>query len=295
MRRRSRVRTLKNDAIWHALRLAAAAGGRPSLATSRRLGRALGALAGKVLPADRRRALRSLATAFPELPEARHREIAREMFIHLGTSLFEIAWLPKLDAATLADTTRIEGLEHFRAAHEAGNGVVLFTGHCGNWEWMAASIGILGFPMNVVAREIYDPRINEFVVASRARHGVETIGRGSGNAAREILATLRKGHVLGVLIDQSIKAENVDVDFFGVPAPTPVGPARLAIRAGAAAIAGFIERRGEQQVIRFEPHVQTTRGDDPVELTRAMTSAIEAQIRRVPTQWVWLHKRWSPR
>lgn len=255
----------------------------------------LGAMAGKLLPAERRRAMSSLRTAFPELSETERRSIADDMFRHLGMSLLEIAWLPNLDRAGLEATTVIEGIEHFRAAHEAGKGVVLFTGHCGNWEWMAATIGLLGFPMNVVARELYDPRINDFVVASRARHGVETIGRGSGNAAREILATLRRGQILGVLIDQSIKAENVEVDFFGAPAPTPVGPARLAIRAGASVIAGFTERREGVQVIRFEPPLQTGRDDDPVELTRLMTQAIENQIRRVPSQWVWMHRRWNPR
>lgn len=221
--------------------------------------------------------------------------VSNAMFRHLGTSLVEIAWLPNLDPEKLGATTTIEGLEHLRAAIDAGRGVVLFTGHCGNWEWMAAAIGILGFPMNVVAREIYDSRINDFIVASRQRHGVTTIGRGSGNAAREILSTLRAGNVLGVLIDQSIRAENVDVPFFGAPAPTPVGPARLAIRAGAAAIAGFIRRDGARHIIRFEPPIFTSREDDAGQLTAHMTRSIEEHIRRVPEQWVWMHRRWSIR
>lgn len=287
--------SLKNDVIWQGLRAASASGRAMSLSAARRSGRILGALAHATVRRDRRRALHNLADALPELDESARRATVRAMFRHLGQSLFEIAWLPNLSASDLESTTRFEGLEHMREATAAGRGVVLFTGHCGNWEWMAAAIGLAGIPMNVVGREIYDNRINEFIVESRRRHHVETIGRGSGNAARDILATLRKGHVLGVLIDQSIRAESADVPFFGRPAPTPIGPARLAVRAGAAAIAGFIERRDGMQIIRFEPAIETSRNDDPVALTARMTSSIEAQIRRVPDQWVWMHKRWTPR
>jgi Kdo2-lipid IVA lauroyltransferase/acyltransferase len=295
MPRKSRARTFKNWLIYRGL-IAAAAGGRSlSLENARGVGSLLGNLARGVVPRERRRAMRNLALAFPGMSRQEREEIVEQMFRHLGQSLLEIAWLPNLDASLVDETTVIEGRENFQAAVDAGKGVVLFTGHCGNWEWMAAVIGLLGYDMNVVARELYDPRINDFVVASRARHSITTIGRGSLAAAREILQTLKRGEILGVLIDQSIKAENVTLPFLGHPAPTPVGPARLAIRAGAAAIAGFIERSGERQIIRFREPVFTSRSDDAVELTRRMNQEIEEQIRRVPAQWVWMHERWRVR
>jgi KDO2-lipid IV(A) lauroyltransferase len=263
-----------------------------SLRSARALGRRLGRLAATVVRRERRRALESLSIAFPDSSPAERSRIADAMFAHLGTSLLEIAWMPNLDAESLPGTTSFEGLENLQAAVDGGKGVVLFTGHCGNWEWMAAAIGILGFSMNVIAREIYDERLNDFIVASRARHRVTTSGRGSGSSAREMLQTLRSGAILGVLIDQSIHVESVMVPFFGRPASTPVGPARLAIRSGAAAIAGFIERRDGRQHIRFEPPIFTRRDDDPLALTAVMTEAIERQIRRVPEQWVWMHRRW---
>lgn len=266
-----------------------------SLSAARRAGRGIGRLACTVVPKERKRAERNIADAMPELDDVERDRIIHAMFRHLGESLFEISWLPNLNESLLDRTTRFTGLEHLQEAVAWGRGVVLFTGHCGNWEWMSAAIGLSGIPMNAVGRQIYDPRINQFIVESRRRHRVETIGRGSGNAARDILATLRKGHVLGVVIDQSIRTESVDVPFFGRPAPTPVGPARLAIRAGAAAIAGFIERRDGMQHIRFEPPIATSRDDDPAQLTAKMTQSIEDQIRRVPEQWVWMHKRWTPR
>jgi KDO2-lipid IV(A) lauroyltransferase len=217
------------------------------------------------------------------------------MLRHLGQSLFEIAWIANLTKETLSHTTRFEGLEHMQAALAPGRGAVLFTGHCGNWEWLAAAIALSGFQMNTIARDIEDDRLNRFIVGVRSAHGVGSIGRGSENAARTLLQTLRGGTILGALIDQSIRADSVDVDFFGRPAPTPIGPARIAIRAGAAAITGFIERRGPIQHVRFDAPIFTSRDDDPAALTAQITSRIEEQIRRVPDQWVWMHDRWRPR
>lgn len=266
-----------------------------SLERARSTGRRIGALAHSVTPRERRKAIESASIAFPEWPPERRAALVAESFRHLGESLFEVLWMPNLDRETMERTTRFEGLENLRRALEGGRGVVLFTGHCGNWEWMAASIALAGFEMNVVAREIYDPRINDFIVESRARFGMKTIGRGTGDAARDILKTLRTGAILGVLIDQNIRAESAKVPFFGRPAETPIGPARLAIRAGASAIAGFIERREGRQVIRFEEPVSTTRDMDAVDLTARLTMSIENQIRRVPEQWVWMHQRWRER
>ncbi|HVR42374.1 MAG TPA: lysophospholipid acyltransferase family protein [Thermoanaerobaculia bacterium] len=296
MARRSRLREFRSSLLASALRAVGAVGRRISLARARRWGARVGRLAWRVVPRERRKALRSLALAFPDRPEAEREAIARAMFAHLGISLFEIAWLPNLTPRLLEATTRFEGLEHLRGAAESGRGVVLFTGHCGNWEWMAAAIALAGFRMNVIARDLDVDRINDFVVASRAQFGVDTIGRGSSASARDILRTLRSGAILGVLIDQNIRAESIPVEFFGIPASTPIGPARLAIRSGALAIAGFIEREpGGTLVVRFQRPIDTSPSTDPAGLTAQMTRAIEAQIRRVPAQWVWMHQRWKER
>lgn len=295
MARKSRLKAFKNWLIWRALVGAFAVGRRIPLAAGRRIGKRVGRLAHGVLPRERRKALASLATAFPELPDAERQSLCRSTFEHLGQSLFEIFWLPNLTAANFEETTRVEGAENLRRACDQRRGVVLFAGHCGNWEWLSAAIALGGFEMNTIARDIYDPRINDFVVQSRARHGVKSIGRGSAGSAKEILQTLKRGAILAALIDQNIDAECADVAFFGKPAPTPTGPARLAIRAGAMTIAAFIERRDGMQVVTYLEPIETTRDTDPVELTAIMTKAIEDQIRRVPEQWVWMHERWKKR
>ena len=295
MGRGSRRQAFKNTLIYRALQVGSGITRALPLPAARRTGAVLGGLAYRIVPRERVKALRHIATAFPQLSVAEQSHLAKRAFVHLGTSLAEIAWLPRLDQARFAATTRIEGAENLRAAVDAGRGVVLFTGHCGNWEWMAASIALAGFTMKVIAREIYDPRLNEYIMAMRGRFGVESIGRGSTGAAREILSTLRAGSILGVLIDQNIRAETALVPFFGIPAPTPIGPAQIAIRAGAMVISGFIERRDSLQHVHFDVPMETRREDDPVALTAEMTRRIEQQIRRAPEQWVWMHDRWRER
>jgi Kdo2-lipid IVA lauroyltransferase/acyltransferase len=265
------------------------------LTAAQRIGSVIGRPAWYLSGRNRTKALRSLERAFPELTEEERLNRARASFRHLGTSLMEVAWMPNLDRKTLRATTEWIHLDQLERAATAGRGVILFTGHCGNWEWMASAIALEGFEMNVIAREIDETRFNDYIVAARSRFGVETIGRGSESSAREIIRTLRSGKILGVLIDQNIRTEVVRVPFFGHDAPTPIGPAKLAVRSGAMVIAGFIERHQGRHRIRFEQAIDTTEIRDPVEITRRMTEAIEDQIRRVPEQWVWMHDRWRPR
>ena len=271
-------------------------GRRLPLRVNRRLGRIVGDLAWRVARRHRRRALQNIAIAFPEWSAARRSQTIRDMFRHLGVSLFEIVWLPKMNATILSRTTEFEGAEAVREIITAGGTVVIFTGHCGNWEWMASAISRSRFPLTVMQRERDEGGLNEFIVGIRASAGMKTIDRGSSESGRDLIRALRRGGLIGFLIDQSIRAESVKVPFFGKPAPTPIGPAKMTIRAEAHACAVFNERRADGTfLVRFAEPVPLRRDDDPVALTALMTRAIEDQIRRVPEQWVWMHERWKER
>jgi KDO2-lipid IV(A) lauroyltransferase len=265
------------------------------LRTGQRLGRGLGTVAWHVLRRERRRALVHIAIAFPEWPAEEQRETIRRMFQHLGMSLFEMLWLPNLDAKRFAATTTHEGLEPALAALRAG-GVVAFTGHVGTWEWVAHSVARLGMPLTVLQRERREGGLGELITRIRAGVDIVTIDRGSAGGAKEMLQALRRGRALAFLIDQNIRAESVKVPFFGRPALTPIGPAKLAIRAGATIVPIFIHRREDgTHHVRFLEPIATARGDDPVALTARMTKIIEEEIRRAPEQWVWMHERWRER
>src|SRR4029077_17060316 len=103
---------------------------------ARAIGVVLGHLAWHLAPRHRRVALENIALAFPEWTARRHRSTIRRMFHHLGQSLMEIVWLPNLNDVTRERTTVFEGhVDRFLELAKSGRGTVVFTGHCGNWEW----------------------------------------------------------------------------------------------------------------------------------------------------------------
>lgn len=256
----------------------------------------MGWLAFRVARRERRKALANIAIAFPEWSETQRVETIKAMFRHFGMSLFEIAWLPNMDVALRDRLTVVEGAEPVLELMDAGRGVVVFTAHCGNWEWMSYAVGLFGRPTTVLQRERSAPEMNRYITELRARSGVRTIDRGSSSAGRELIQSLRRGGILAFLIDQNIRTESVKVPFFGRPALTPIGPAKLAVRTESIVVDILIERLpdGRHRLKIGEPF-EVSRNDDPVQLTERMTRIIEAQVRRVPEQWVWVHDRWRDR
>ncbi|MBV9492859.1 MAG: lipid A biosynthesis acyltransferase [Acidobacteria bacterium] len=281
--------------LYLALRAAAFLAGAVSLDRARAFGRALGSLAWLVVRTERKRALEHIAFAFPDWNAHERRTTIKKMFRHLGETLMEVLWLPRLDETSRARLTQWEGLERLKPYLDAGRGVVIFTAHCGNWEWLANAFGALGAPTSVLQRERNDPRLNRFITEVRAKGGVITIDRGSEASARQMLGAIKRG-ALAFVIDQNIRTDSVKVTFFGHPALTPIGPAKLAVRAEAVCVTILIERREDgTHLARVSEPIETKRSDDPVALVALATRQIEEQIRRHPEQWVWMHRRWRER
>ncbi|HVR98878.1 MAG TPA: lysophospholipid acyltransferase family protein [Thermoanaerobaculia bacterium] len=283
---------LRSSLLAALLRLLSAVFGRLSWKGAQRIGRGIGSLGWRVSKRDRRRTLDHLALAFPDLSPQDRGQLGRDCFRHHGTSLAECLYLLRRDCAAVRAAVDIQGWEEVERVRAAGRPILILTGHCGNWELLAALINCLGLGMAVVARPLDEPDLQELLAGLRRRFGTETIARGSEGSPRQLLTTLRQGGALGMLIDQDTKkVEGVWVPFFGRPAFTPVGAAKIALRQEAAVIPTFIERLEDgRHLARFSPPLDLP--DDPQEATAAMTRAIEEQVRRRPEQWVWMHRRW---
>ena len=255
------------------------------------LGASIGGLGWYVAGRDRRRTLDHLGVAFPERSADERARLGRECFLHLGRTLGESLWFFTRGCEELARHVEVEGLEAAAAARADGRPAVFITGHCGNWELMAAVSNCNGLGITVVARGLDEAPLQRLLGGLRTRFGSRTIERGERGAARQLLRTLRSGGALGMLIDQDTKVDGVWVPFFGRPAYTPVGAARIALHQKTVVIPCFIERRADgSHLARFQPPLDLP--DDEVAATALMTRAIEEQIRRVPEQWVWMHRRW---
>lgn len=264
------------------------------------LAAALGGGARWFLRQPRAVARAQLDLAFPELTSAEHERIVRQMFRGLGRSMAEIILMDEI-AADIDQWVESEGMEILDRALAEGRGVIVVTGHVGNWELLAGFLGLKGYPVTAIATPVKGEALNQENVDFRRRVGVETVARDGAGSAKAILRTLRAGRILGILMDQDTQGKGVVVPFFGRPAFTPVGPAALAWRTKAAVVGVFIHRgpQGRHKVRVRElplPDRAESTGEGRTEWQKQATAtfnlAIEAEIRDRPDEWVWWHERW---
>ncbi len=251
-------------------------------------------LAGRLVPRLRRTARRNLEMAMPELDASARERIAEGAFRSLARLLVTLAKLPTIRRGNVGGLIRYEGYEHFEAALGRGKGVLFATAHLGNWELSAHAHALMSRPMHVVVRPLDNPLLDRFLAARRASSGNGVIEK--SDFARGILRALAANQAVGILADQNTAAdEGVFVDFFGIPACTHPGLARIAAHTGAAVIPGFAlwEQAEKRYVLRFLPPVEMT--GDAVADTRRLHEVLETVIRRYPDQWLWIHQRWKTR
>lgn len=200
--------------------------------------------------------------------------------------------------ATLSELT-LDGLEHLQVVMKQYGRALVLTAHLGNWEYLSAVHGLIGYPVAIVVRPLDSRVLNEQAVALRRKTGVQLIDK--RGALRPVLAALRRGSLVAVLLDQNAaRREGVFVPFFGREASTSRSLALLALRTGTPIVPVFIHREGAaRHRVVIEPPVPSPAANDleaaVVELTARCTDIIEAAIRRVPEQWLWSHDRWRTR
>jgi KDO2-lipid IV(A) lauroyltransferase len=258
----------------------------------------MGAAAYFLLVKERRKALHHLQLALGGERSSEDRQrIALESFRNLGRTFFEVLNLDRLTRDDIDRLVKIEGEEALKTAAAGGRGVLFVTAHIGNWELMGRVVS-MHYPLAVMAAPIYDRRVEKIMIGIRAAHGIETLVRDSPGALKRLIAMLRRGGVVGLLIDQDTKTDGVFVPFFHQEAFTPTGPASLAIRTGASVVVGFIIREGRERhrIIIHGPLDISSTGQterDVWNQTARFTKMIEEQVRKTPEQWIWMHRRWN--
>ena len=252
----------------------------------------------------RRVGLRNLALAFPEMPERERRRILRGEFISLGRQLAEVCLFPRYTRENSSRIVVYEGFENFERAYARGKGVLFLTAHLGAWELSAFAHSLNGHPLSIVMRSLDNPYIDALLQQYRTVHGNRTVDK--DDFVRGLLSAMRAGETVGILMDTNMTPpQGVFVDFFGIPACTASGLARIALRTDAAVVPGFTvwDSNLRKYILRFEPAVELirTRNNkndneaDVIANTAKFTKVLEDVIRRYPDQWLWVHRRWKTR
>lgn len=262
---------------------------------ARSLGRGIGKVLYGILGRRRRVALRNLQLVYGgEMDEKTRRSIARAVFCHFGEIGAEFLKLPQLPRTRVDSMAQVVGEEHLRQALSAGKGVLLITGHFGNWEFLARWLATHDYTLNVVARHANDPVANRLLDVTRSRAGTQVYNR--GNSARAVLQSLRRNEIVGLLPDQN--AGEVFVPFLGHTTGTVDGPAVIHLRTGSPLLFAWCTREPDGGYrILFEPPVvvepSQDRTADILATTTLINQRLEMQIRARPAQWLWLHDRWK--
>lgn len=225
---------------------------------------------------------------------------ARRSFRAYARYWVEGARLGRTSATEVEQRTFVDGLGYLAEGLAAGNGVIMALPHVGSWEYGGAFLATQGMPMTSVAERIEPPELFEFFVKQRAAMGL-TIVPLDEFSGRSVIATLRRGGLVGLLSDRDVAGNGIEVEFFGEATTMPAGPATLALRTGARLVTGAVySGPGPDHRAIVEPPLDTTRRgplrQDVARLTQEIATRFEGLIRRAPEQWhvfqpLWLSDR----
>jgi len=260
------------------------------------MGSVIGWKAGSLFRIRRKVVRDNLRIAFPESSEGWRRQVARGAFRHLGREGAALFRLQEMTPAEVLARCTVEGIDELRRPLEEGNGVLILSGHLGNWELLALALSAYGLPLDAVAHTQSNPLFDRDVAERRGRFGMQVIPRSEGTW--KVLRALQKGRAVLLFADQRVINGEIMVEFFGIPTPTARGPAVFALRTGVPVVVATIRAlpgNTARYRMSFVPLAVAKSGDpeeDVRRLTRGYLGAMEDAIRSVPEQYFWLHDRW---
>ncbi len=221
-----------------------------------------------------------------------------KVFMNQGDILIDTIKYAYMSTEEVRKRVRVDGMEHLDEALASNKGVLIFTGHIGNWEVLSHFARLRDFECCVMADIRKDPRLESIVDGLRARSGA-TILPPKGKALM-LIKELRKGRNIAIIVDQRGKRrDGLFCTVFGLPAVTNPAPAFIAIKGNALVLPVYIVKLGGLHHIRFMKAVNAAdfgEGSDAIQaLSDYMQSTLASVVEQYPDQWFWLHSRWVRR
>jgi len=271
---------------------------RVPLSASLAIGRGFGRLAPWLSSRHFRNVCRDIELAFgAEMSPREVTRTARRFYQRIGESMVEFLRLPYLSTAEIQRLAIIEGTEYMDAALAKGKGLILLTAHVGNWEMLAAVVGLREYAITAIIRPQADDTLTALFNRIREAHGLKVVPL---TDVRTCLRVLKHNECLGIVGDVNANNPGAFVQFLGRPAATYTGAAHLAMTTGAEILPIFDERLPDHRHhIRVGPPIPLARtGDASRDLlvnTMRTQYVLQQEIRRRPQDWFWLLNRWKTR
>ncbi|XBQ16396.1 MAG: lysophospholipid acyltransferase family protein [Oceanicaulis sp.] len=238
----------------------------------------------------------NMKIAFPEASERELDRLLDAMWDNFGRLLGEFPNTHRFDFSEGSDQLEVEGIDILREFDRAGQPAVLVGGHFANWELMPAVIVRHMKDCRITYRHANNPQIDRAIIAQRQAYGVNVFAPKGETGAKEIMKALKQGASVALMNDQKMN-DGIAAPFFGREAMTASGPARMALRYNCPLVPMSIVRKDgcRFKITVFEPF-EKPEGKDAaaiLELVTKVNRFIEDQIRRAPSQWFWVHRRFE--
>jgi KDO2-lipid IV(A) lauroyltransferase len=220
------------------------------------------------------------------------RRITRKVYLDMAETFTEMFSMGKVDERYTEKFISVEHLERVTEAADDPEGMIFLSAHYGNWELCTVKSVHIGAPMYLLARDQKMQKTYERLNELREVKGNRVIRKGMD--IKNIFRVLREGKTLGVLGDQNAGPSGKLLDFFGRPASHAVGPFKFAQKSGAVVLPCFIRRlKGPYHHVSVEEPMRIPRDADITPFMKKYIAQLEKHIRKAPSQWLWMHKKWK--
>lgn len=260
----------------------------------------LGTLMWKHYKRGRKRALDNLRASFPDKDESWYDDVGRRSFQQIVMLVIDLLFTPRIATKeNWKQYSRVKNIERIKWLMKEGRGLILLTAHYGNFEFLGWMLGMWGYNVFSIARPLDNPFINDYLYGIRQRKGQKIVDKKGASDQMEKLS--EDGATLCFIADQDAGRKGVFVDFFGRKASTYKSIGLLAMHYNMPVGIGFGRRVGddyffEVEISRLIMPEEWADKEKPLHwITQEYTAAIEEFIRRDPSQYWWLHRRWKHR
>ena len=259
-----------------------------------KIGNILGNIAVKFCPSWRMDMARANIRECLGLDKNEADRIAKESVKRFGRMAVEVLCFPNLNKNNILDHVELEGIEHLKAAHSLDKGVVMVTGHFGNWEMLGAIVGLLGYPLLSIVRHQNQGSMNRLINEYREMVGQAIAYNRGENNLLQVVRMLKTKKVIGILYDQDTNDIGVKLDLFGKTCIVPDGAVALSRINKAPIVPIFIHNRNDGKFkVKIYSALTCESKNEYDEIMRKLVDILEQEVREDPTMWFWVHDRWK--
>ena len=250
-----------------------------------------------VIPIRKQVTLKNLRKAFPEYDEKKVRKIAFGSYRNFSITLVEILAIPSMTREQIENAVKCDDRGMISKRYEENNGLIVLSGHFGNWEYIALSVSAqLNIPFHVVVKSQRNPYVDAYLNNCRTRWINKVIPLGA--SIRQVYSALSSKHTVAMVADQRGPKDGMRVNFFGQRSSIYPGPAQLALKTKAPIIFGITVREPDYSYKGYlhEISINDLPEDKEMqiqEVSQRHISLLESYIKKHPEQWLWMHNIWK--